>query len=50
MATVSLITCFVVAIIVMIHYEILCRLSEWIPRLKIRHQAFGYRVPAQLAA
>lgn len=41
MVAVSLITCVVVAIVVMIHYEILYRLSEWIPRLKIRHR---YRI------
>lgn len=35
---VFLIHCLVVAVVVLIHYEFLYRLSRWIPRMKIRHR------------
>jgi hypothetical protein len=38
---VFLLNCFIVAVVVMIHYEFLYRVSRLIPRMKIRHR---YRI------
>ena len=38
MISISVISCLVVTIVVIIYYEILYRLSIWIPRIRIRHR------------